>query len=244
MDWIKKGAVTFALSFGKTEKDVLAQNDSEAILAQNTAIVNPYVANKLMQDLKEGRLTQEVKQFRKHHYEILKASSRYKNGKLLSEDEIRNSKLVKGDPYDSYQVEVVFDNKAIGHSLFEQTEVRPLKIQRGVVPRFKLENFTSTVHVKNVDGNNKLLAFYIPKTNENTLISHELERLKESKKISDLVNFTKAKFTTQDSEMLTFEYRMLAFDSVVDYNNNYIVKMFAECVTDGRWAAEWTQIID
>jgi hypothetical protein len=73
---------------------------------------------------------------------------------------------------------------------------------------------------------------------------NELQYLKNNKKITDLVNFTKTKFTTQDSEMLVFEYRMLAFDRVVEYNNNYIIKMFAECVTDGRWAAEWTQIID
>jgi hypothetical protein len=37
---------------------------------------------------------------------------------------------------------------------------------------------------------------------------------------------------------------MLAFDKCVEYNGNHIVKMFAECTSDGRWAAEWTQIID
>ena len=35
-----------------------------------------------------------------------------------------------------------------------------------------------------------------------------------------------------------------AFDKVVEHNNNYIVKMFAECITDGRWAAEKYMIID
>ena len=37
---------------------------------------------------------------------------------------------------------------------------------------------------------------------------------------------------------------MLAFDKVVEHNNNYIVKMFAECITDGRWAAERYMVID
>jgi hypothetical protein len=63
-------------------------------------------------------------------------------------------------------------------------------------------------------------------------------------KVTDLVNFTKMTFTTQDAEMLVFEYKMLAFDKCVEYNGNHIVKMFAECTSDGRWAAEWTQIID
>ena len=245
-DWIRKGAVTFSLALGKLEKDLFAQNGSEDILSQNIGIVNPYIANQLMNDLKQGRLTQQVKEFRKKHYQILKESAKYKfkDGQLMSEQEVRQSRVTQGDPYDSYQVEVVFDNKAVGVSLFESNTVRPLKVQRGVTPRHKIENYTSTLHVRTVDGNNKLLDFYIPKSPENQLIMNELEYLKNTRKISDLVNFTKTTFTTQDSEMLVFEYKMLAFDKVVEYNNNYIVKMFAECVSDGRWAAEKYMVID
>ena len=240
MDWIKKGAVTFALSLGKVEKDFLAQNNSEDVLNNNYGIVNPYVRNQLMQDLKEGNLTQQVKEFRKKHYQILKESAKYKfkDGQLLSEQEVKSMRIAQGDPFDSYPVEIAFDNKAIGLSLFESSEVRPLKVQRGVTPRHKIENYTSNLHVRTVDGNNKLLDFYIPKSTENQLIMNELENLKRTRKINDLVNFTKTSFTTQDSEMLVFEYRMLAFDKVVEHNNCYIIKMFAECTTDGRWAAE------
>ncbi len=240
MDWIKKGAVTFALSLGKVEKDFLAQNDSEDILNNNYGIVNPYIKNQLMQDLKEGNLTQQVKEFRKKHYQILKESAKYKfkDGQLLSEQEVRTMRVAQGDPFDSYPVEIAFDNKAIGVSLFESSTVRPIKVQRGVTPRHKIENYTSNIHVRTVEGNNKLLDFYIPKSSENQLIMNELENLKRTRKITDLVNFTKTSFTTQDSEMLVFEYRMLAFDKVVEHNNCYIIKMFAECTTDGRWAAE------
>lgn len=240
MDWIKKGAVTFALSLGKVEKDFLAQNDSEDILNNNYGIVNPYIKNQLMQDLKEGNLTQQVKEFRKKHYQILKESAKYKfkDGQLLSEQEVRAMRVAQGDPFDSYPVEIAFDNKAIGVSLFESSTVRPLKVQRGVTPRHKIENYTSNIHVRTVEGNNKLLDFYIPKSSENQLIMNELENLKRTRKITDLVNFTKTSFTTQDSEMLVFEYRMLAFDKVVEHNNCYIIKMFAECITDGRWVAE------
>lgn len=246
MDWIKKGAVTFMAAFGKTEKDAFAQNGSEDLLKNNTGVVSPYVANQLMQDLKEGRLTQQVKEFRKKHYEILRESAKFKfkDGQLMTEEEVRQSKIAQGDPYDSYQVEVVFSNKALGVSLFEGGEVRPLKLQRGVVSRHKLENHTSTVHVRTIDGNNKLIDFYVPKAEGNESIIREIEQIKRNPRVTDLTNFTKMSFTTQDAEMLTFEYKMLAFDKIVEYNNNYIVKMFAECITDGRWAAEWTQIID
>lgn len=243
MDYIKKGLVTFALSLGKVEKDILAQNED---VLNSYGITNPYVANKLMSDLKNGVLSEEVKVFRKKHYEILRESAKYKfkDGQLMTEEEVRQSKVAQGDPYDSYQVEVVFSNKPLGKSLFEEGEVRPLKIQRGVVSRHKIENHTSTVHIRTIEGNNKLIDFYIPKSAGNEGIIREIEQIKRNPRVTDLTNFTKMSFTTQDSEMLTFEYKMLAFDKVVEYNNNYIVKMFAECTIDGRWLADWTQVID
>jgi hypothetical protein len=246
MDWLKKGMVTFSLALGKTEKDTFAQNGSDELMKNNSAVINPMVAHQLMQDLKEGRLTQQVKEFRKKHYEILRESSKYKfkDGQLMTEQEVRQSKVAQGDPYDTYQVEVVFDNRAMGKSLFEEGVVRPLKVQRGVVPRNKIENYVSNVHVRLIEGNNKLIDFYIPKNSESEPILREIEHLKRNPKVSDVINFTKMSFTTQDTEMLVFEYKMLAFDKVVEHNNNYIIKMFAECTTDGRWAAEKYMIID
>ena len=162
----------------------------------------------------------------------------------MSEQEVRQSKVTQGDPHDSYQVEIVFDNKSLGKSLFEEGEVRPMKLQRGVVPRHKLENYTSTVHIRDIDGKNKLIDFYVPVKPGNESIIKEIEQIRVNPRVTDLVNFTKISFTTQDSDMLVFEYRTLAFDKIVEYNGNYIVKMFAEVTKNGDWAAGWTQIID
>jgi hypothetical protein len=246
MDWMKKGLVTFSLAFSKVEKDALAQNESEEVLRGNVKIINPYVSNHLMQDLKNGNLTREVKEFRKRHYQILKESAKYKfkNGQLLTEEETANMKITKGDPHDNYPVEVVFDNKAIGVGLLDEQVVRPLKIKRGVIPRHKLENYTSVVHIRDIDGKNKLIDFYIPIKPGNESIIREIEVIKKNPKVTDLVNFLNMSFTTQDSEMLVFEYKMLAFDKISLYNNNYIVKMFAEVVEDGRWLPEKYMIID
>lgn len=245
-NWIKQGMVTFSLAMSRVENDMFAQNGSEELLQNNEGIINPYSSNKLMMDLKQGRLTREVKEFRKKHYQILKESARFKfkNGQLLSEEDVVKMKLTQGDPYDNYPVEIVFDNKAIGASLYEMQEVRPMKVKRGVIPRYKLENYTSVMHVRNIDSTHKLLDFYIPKGIDNHLLLNELEYLKRSNKLNDLVNITECYFTTQDAEMLKFSYKILAFDKVVDHNNNYVVKLFAEVVEDGRWAADWTQIID
>lgn len=246
-DWLKKGLVTFSIALSKVEKDVFAQNESEELLRKNIKAVNPYVSNQLMQDLKNGNLTHEVKQFRKRYYQILKESAKYKfkNGELLSESEAIKMKKVQGDPNDNYPVEIVFDNKAISAGLVEGvSEVRPLKIKRVVTPRHKIENYTSTIHIRDIDGKNKLIDFYIPVKPGNDSIIREIETIKTNPKVTDLVNFLNVSFTTQDSEMLVFEYKTLAFDKVCLYNNNYIVKIFAECITDGRWAGEIFMTID
>jgi hypothetical protein len=88
------------------------------------------------------------------------------------------------------------------------------------------------------------LDFYIPKGIDNHLLLNELEYLKRSNKLNDLVNITECYFTTQDAEMLKFSYKVLAFDKVVEHNNNYIVKLFAEVVEDGRWLGEPFMVID
>lgn len=245
-NWVKKGMVTFSLAMSRVEKDALAQNGSEDLLQNNEGIVNPYSSNKLMTHLKQGKLSREVKEFRKRHYQILKESAKFKfkNGQLLSEEEAKGMKITQGDPYDNYSVEVVFDNKPIGASLYEMQEVRPLKVKRGVIPRYKLENYTSVVHVRNIDGEHKLLDFYISKGIDNHLLLRELENLKINKKLNDLVNITECNFTTQDAEMLKFSYKILAFDKVVEHNNNYIVKLFAEVVEDARWLGEQFMVID
>ena len=62
--------------------------------------------------------------------------------------------------------------------------------------------------------------------------------------IVDFNNITNVSFTTPGGNMMMFEYRVLAFDKVVEYNGSYIVKMFAESIKNGEWAAEKYMIID
>jgi hypothetical protein len=45
-------------------------------------------------------------------------------------------------------------------------------------------------------------------------------------------------FTTPGGNAMMFSYKVLAFDKVITYNGNYVVKMFAECTDNGTWVAE------
>lgn len=243
--WVKKGAVAFSLAMNRTEKEVLKQR-SEQLDRHNDAQVSPYYRNQLMADLKAGKLTEAVKEFRAKHYLVLKEAEKYKvkwgrdgDFQLMTEEEIKSSKNAKGDPFDNYEVEVTIDNKAIHSGMFTENTVRPIKVRRGVFPKHKIEEYSDTVLVRDIDGKNKLIEFYIPNNErQNRFIINEVEHLKKNPQVSDFVNITNMNFTTPGGDMLQFEYRMLAFDKVVEYNGNYIVKMFAECTLDGRWAGQ------
>lgn len=243
-NWIKKGLITFALATSKVEQDSLSQSDEG--VGNDTGIVNPYRQNTLMNDLKEGRLTQEVKQFREHHYKLLKKSEKFKvrwgsdgDFEILSEEEIRSRKNAKGDPYDTYPVEVTVENMEMSASVYEtEQKIKPIKVQRGIFPRNKIEQSSNLVLVRDIDGKNKLIEFYIPTTTPDKSVISEVIDLSRNPRVTDFVNITKMYFTTPGGNPLNFEYKMLAFDKVVEWNGNYIVKMFAECTVNGIWAAE------
>jgi hypothetical protein len=242
-NWIKKGVVRFALATAGVEKNTLSQ--ASEITGAGTGSVRPVNQNQLMKDLKEGRLTQEVEQFRRHHYQVLQASEKFKakwgkdgDFKMLSEEEIRQSKVSQGDPYDTYKVEVSIDNTAQSEGLLSEEVVRPIKVNRMVNSNVKLEDVSHLVNVRDIDGKNKLIEFYIQDSDLNRRAVLEARNLMANPGINEFNNITNFSFVTPGGSMLQFEYRVLAFDKVVNYNGSYIVKMFAECTNNGTWLAQ------
>jgi len=251
--WIKKGAITFSMAASNIEKNALSQ--IEDFDGEKTLSSIPMGQNQLMRDLKEGRLTQQVKEFRKHHYEVLQASEKFKTKwgkdgdfKMLTEEEITQRKVAQGDPYDNYKVEVSIDNQAMSKSLFEYEEkdmVRPIKVIRNVNTSAKLEQSSTKLHVRDIDGTRKLLDFYIDIGDPNNKLAVlEARNLMVNPGITDFNNITNVSFTTTGGNAMVFSYRVLAFDKVVEYNGSYIVKMFAEIIENGIWIGEKYMITD
>jgi hypothetical protein len=246
-NWVKKGIVSFSMALRGVEKSALNRLEDS-----NTGMVKPIGQNRLMRDLKEGNVTQEVKQFRKQHYMILQESEKYKakwgkdgDYQMLTESEINNRKIATGDPYDSYTVEVSVENQPLTESMLNPDElVYPIKVNRVVNTNVKLEEVSDKLHVRDIDGTNKLLDFYIPIKRDNQTALREAQNLMTNPGINNFNNITNVSFTTPGGNMMVFEYRVLAFDKVVEYNGHYIVKMFAECVNNGTWAAQKYMIID
>jgi hypothetical protein len=242
-NWIKKGAVRFALATAGVEKNTLSQ--ASEITGAGTGSVRPVNQNQLMRDLKEGRVTQEVEQFRRHHYQVLQASEKYKarwgkdgDFKMMTEEEVRQSKVAQGDPYDTYKVEVSIDNTSQSTGLLSEEVVRPIKVDRTIDSGVKLEDVSHLINVRDINGTNKLVEFYITDSPENRRAVLEARHLMTNPGITEFNNITNFSFVAGGHAMLQYEYRILAFDKVVNYNGSYIVKMFAECTNNGTWLAQ------
>lgn len=241
-NWIKRGVVSFTLATAKVEQDSLSQSDEG--VGNDNGIVRPYYKNQLMSDLKEGRLTQEVKKFREHHYKLLRESEKFKvvwsdgGFEMLKENDVKGLKNAKGDPYDRYQVEVTVDNKSINTGTYDTNQTRVVKVQRGTTSKNKIEEHSELVLVRDIDGKNKLIEFYVPTYTQDRGVISEIRNLSSNPRVTDFININKLYFTTPGGNPLEFEYKMLAFDKIVEWNGNYIVKMFAECTKNGIWAAE------
>jgi hypothetical protein len=241
-NWIKKGVISFAIATGKVEQDSLSQSDEG--LGNSNTIVSPFTRNQLMSDLKEGRLTQEVKKFREHHYKLLRESDKFKvlwgeNGfEILNESETSKLKNAKGDPYDKYPVEVTVDNKDLNSGTYETSTIKTVKTVRGSLGKIKIEEHSDLVLIRDIDGKNKLVEFYIPTYIQNKQVISEVIDISRNPRVTDFININKLYFTTPGGNPLEFEYKMLAFDKIVEWNGNYIVKMFAECTKSGVWVAQ------
>ena len=160
-NWVKKGVVSFSMAVGRVEKDLLQQTSQE-LDNHRDAQVNPFYRNQLMADLKAGKVTEAVKEFRAKHYLLLKEAEKYKVkwGKdgdftIMTEEEVKASKNAKGDPFDKYLVEVTVDNSQISKGLLTEGTTRPIKVQRGVVPRHRIEEHSDTVLIRDIDCKTK-----------------------------------------------------------------------------------------
>ena len=121
--WLNKKLTTISLALGNVEKSVIGQNIEGIDITTNQERRN--TQGTLMDSLKHGEVTQEVKEFRWRIYKILKEIEGYKTDivgytedglpitKTIKVDKKRSLTKVNVDKFDSYSLEMVVDNSEI-----------------------------------------------------------------------------------------------------------------------------------
>ena len=189
------------------------------------------------------------------------------NVKYEAKDKVYKQKLkkVKIDDTDPYDLELVIDNtssETMGYTdmlddkILKQTEDSKslgsinlseyttyvkkegkVLIKRTTMPRFKLERYLKKVNVRDIDGDTKLLEFYVNKYPDEydrlqKMFIHDVKKTIENPRTSTLIEIDSISFITYKDTGIAdnryFEFDMLSYDKIVEFDGSYVIKFKAK----------------
>lgn len=120
---------------------------------------------------------------------------------------------------------------------------RPLKIDRNQIPKFWIEGFTKKLNIRKIDDDKRLLEFYVSKypdeyNRTSRLFLSDLKKAILEPEKSTILEFQKVSFVTYKTmgadDFLMYEYDILSYDKIVEFNGFYIVKFIGKVTVDGK----------
>lgn len=119
---------------------------------------------------------------------------------------------------------------------------RPIKIHRELPPKFKIENYTKHLHIKEHNGE-YLLEFYLSKypdmyDRKTNLLVSDLKKLIGKYSYNSMLDFKNVEFVTNDTigadDYQLFKYEIVEFDRITEYNQYYVLKFKANVIINGE----------
>lgn len=272
--WFKKKIAIFALAFANVEKNAFSQKGEQ--LESDINKINEKDAGTLLHSLKNSIVTQEVENLRWRLYKILEATDTLssiivgydEDGYPIVETKEISTKeqrvllnKVKLDNYDEYELELVVDNSPItisatdamideisseDHSSDLKPE-RPVKVVREFIPKFEIEKYTKKINIRDIDGKNKLIEFYISKypnlyDKKTTLLISEIKKIINNSKASNILDIEGIGFITHKTlgvkDFMEFHYKVNSFDKIIEFDGNYVIKFKCEVILNGEYLLE------
>jgi len=119
----------------------------------------------------------------------------------------------------------------------------PITVGREFFPKFNIENFAKTLHVRSINGCEKMLEFYVSKypveENKNSkLFLNEINKCIKNPISSKILEILEVEFTTFNTlgkiDNLHYKYKITKFDKITEFNGSYVIKYFAEELIGGE----------
>jgi len=271
--WIKKNIAALSIAFSNVEKNVFGQKSDDITL--DTEKQQRHTQGMLADSLLNGKITEEVKRLRWRTYKVLKAA--YGNTVILEGyDENENPiyrlntkndktllKKINIDNFDDFELEMVFENKAIENGINDTISVldyeksinlieyliknkveKPLLIDRKYHPRFYIENYTKKINIRRITDDEKMLEFYISEYpdeyNKNSgIFLNQIKKLINSElKNTKFLDFDEVSFITNNTlgaqDFLLFSYGEIKFDKIIEFDGNYVIKFKSKIIKNGE----------
>lgn len=123
----------------------------------------------------------------------------------------------------------------------------PIKVIREYIPKFDIESYTKKLVIRKINESERLLEFYVNKypdqdNKRSILFLKEIEKAIKNPRQSNMLQLKKVGFITYKCigvlDFLEFEYDIISFDKIIEFNGNYVIKFIAKIVKDGEDAFE------
>lgn len=282
---------THGLAYGmKGADEVISTKASYG--SSESAIIQTQLIDNIYNDLLQGEETQRVKEMRDEYYRTINEASKInvsvdiKGGNFDNDFENSNIEMsansrkktaldfvCKIDVYnpEKLHLKCIQDNVLVpkesafnSGSLLDGDSVSIFGIKReDFIPRFRIENFTNKLVIRNIDDKTSYLDFYISmyasqfgftytkgkndnieikKDNSSLLISELNKLMKKELRTSDIVEFKELKFQTEKAYGVpnpsTFVFNNIKYIGVNVFDGNFVITLKADNVLNGYSAIE------
>jgi len=134
-------------------------------------------------------------------------------------------------------------NISISDYLASHKTEKPIFITRKEQQKFNLENYTKKLNVRSINGESKMLEFYVSMyadeyNRSSRLFISEIKKIMSNEISStsldiDKINFISYK-TLGSDDFLEYEYIVKGFDSIIEFNGYYVIKFICDVSINGK----------
>jgi len=119
----------------------------------------------------------------------------------------------------------------------------PIKVTRNSVPKFEIETYTKRLNIRVINKTQRLLEFYVSKypdeyDRRSRLFISDVKKAIEDPRLSSILDIQEVEFvsykTLGSDDFLEYQYKILNFDKIIEFNGYYVIKFVAEVEIDGR----------
>lgn len=239
----------------KKADDVIMGGDQNS--AGDVGVTRQVEDSRVSHALLRGEVTQEVEDLRYRTYKVDReakqreyfsptlAMKREKHdSKFIKYENVDNSKLITIQPV-SVNVETVNETIIrLGEEHPDMQATYNIELIRpfGFTPRYRIEEYTTQLVIREKNEMRHYLDFYVskyanPYDRKSKGFQSELKRIREGRTNSDVVDISKLEFTTFRAygydDLCEFEYDNMVFKEIVEFDGFYIIRFVGVCRKKG-----------
>lgn len=256
--WRKIKDIWYGLFWGLRHTDEVVFSPIGEEMTAGVSIVQEQQSNRVSEDLLAGKETRQVQELRYRTYQVDRESKNFEYFSpflAMRREEKQDSKFVYYENSDNLELITIQNNfpdvETLVQSIdnFDKTGLKQdfwVKVQRnkGFLTRYRIEEYTTKVVVRRLKEENcAIVDFYVSKYPDDTDFKskgfvREIEHIKNDGLRSDIIDISGISFITshayQVPDMLLYEFSIINFINVEEYDGHYILRYKTNIITDGK----------